>query len=376
MKKNITVFLEIILVLVFVREIDAIFLEKSYIGVGAEDNGLLTIGIPNDSCPNYIDLTCCNYCMGGGGLGLSHTTFMIDRVIYTNDIMSPYGIPLVLVTRTANISDSFLVTEWEDTSGDIRMRQELIPIDVDSTEKGYVTIKYMINNEGTVPHEVGVLICLDLKVGSSCPAGAYIPGGTFVDTTAIFEGSAVPLFWYCYACEDTLLKAFAALGISPFTLPDRMAIGQAHLILAVLWEPDFIPIGSPFDNMAVAYWWFPVTIAPGECIELMTSLGTYEGLTGIEEESIYLPISVELHQNYPNPFNSSTVIFYSLPTHSEVKFEVYNVLGEKVEILVDEKQARGTYLVKWQPDDLGSGIYFGRLQTNGIDRVISILYIK
>ncbi|MBN2543595.1 T9SS type A sorting domain-containing protein [bacterium] len=98
--------------------------------------------------------------------------------------------------------------------------------------------------------------------------------------------------------------------------------------------------------------------------------------SGIAGDAPILPEKVTLRQNYPNPFNSSTVIIYSLPTQSEVKFEVYNVLGEKVETLVDEKQVRGTYLIRWQPDNLGSGIYLGRLITENDNKIIRILYIK
>lgn len=98
--------------------------------------------------------------------------------------------------------------------------------------------------------------------------------------------------------------------------------------------------------------------------------------SGISGDLTNLPARFTLNQNYPNPFNSSTVILYSLPTASDVKFEVFNILGEKVETLVDEKQVRGAYLIKWQPNDLGSGIYWGRLSTGMENRIIRILYMK
>ena len=52
------------------------------------------------------------------------------------------------------------------------------------------------------------------------------------------------------------------------------------------------------------------------------------------------------------------------------------ILGEKVETLVDEKQVKGTYLVKWQPAKMGSGIYFGILRADNNEKTIRILYIK
>ncbi|MBN2544111.1 right-handed parallel beta-helix repeat-containing protein [bacterium] len=98
--------------------------------------------------------------------------------------------------------------------------------------------------------------------------------------------------------------------------------------------------------------------------------------TGIYNEPHNLPGDFALYQNFPNPFNASTAIVYTLPTDSKVKFEVYNILGNLVETLVNTKQAKGSYLIKWQPDDLGSGLYFGKLKTEKEQRSIRIMYLK
>jgi hypothetical protein len=70
-----------------------------------------------------------------------------------------------------------------------------------------------------------------------------------------------------------------------------------------------------------------------------------------------------LAQNYPNPFSPVTPISYNLPENCHVKLEVFNVLGQKVATLVDERQAAGSKVVTW--DDcsrLPDGTYFCRLQ--------------
>jgi hypothetical protein len=53
------------------------------------------------------------------------------------------------------------------------------------------------------------------------------------------------------------------------------------------------------------------------------------------------PEEFDLRQNFPNPFNPTTVIQYALPKTSQVKIEIYNILGQRVRTLVDEQQTPG-----------------------------------
>ncbi len=83
-----------------------------------------------------------------------------------------------------------------------------------------------------------------------------------------------------------------------------------------------------------------------------------------------LPEEFGLNQNYPNPFNPSTTIEYSLPASSHVRIEVYNVLGQRTAILINEVQSAGYHTIRWDGhDDLGrkasSGIYLYRIIAGG-----------
>jgi hypothetical protein len=79
-----------------------------------------------------------------------------------------------------------------------------------------------------------------------------------------------------------------------------------------------------------------------------------------------IPNDYQLGNNYPNPFNPTTTITFSIPENSDVLLEVYNSLGEKVRMLVNENYSSGTYSARWNGrDDFGrevnSGVYIYRI---------------
>ena len=67
------------------------------------------------------------------------------------------------------------------------------------------------------------------------------------------------------------------------------------------------------------------------------------GATSANPESNAVPTTFDLAQNYPNPFNPSTTVQYSVPALAHVSIEIFNVIGQRVEMLVDRDQAAGQY---------------------------------
>jgi len=103
----------------------------------------------------------------------------------------------------------------------------------------------------------------------------------------------------------------------------------------------------------------------------------FKGSSGVEGENYYsFPTVFSLAQNYPNPFNPKTQINYTLPRNSQVRLEVYNLLGQKAAILVDSKQTRGYKSVTWDASPFPSGIYLYRLQTGDYTETKKMVLIK
>jgi hypothetical protein len=89
----------------------------------------------------------------------------------------------------------------------------------------------------------------------------------------------------------------------------------------------------------------------------------YTDVTGINESLAPLPESFVLSQNYPNPFNPFTIINYQLPMTNKVELSIFNVLGQRVAILVNETQPAGNYRIEWDARGFASGVYYYQLHT-------------
>jgi hypothetical protein len=91
----------------------------------------------------------------------------------------------------------------------------------------------------------------------------------------------------------------------------------------------------------------------------------YSGVTALQIAGNNIPETYELKQNFPNPFNPITVISWQLPVSSPVKLSVFNLAGQKVAILLDEKQPAGSHQIEFDATGLASGVYLYRLEALG-----------
>jgi hypothetical protein len=84
--------------------------------------------------------------------------------------------------------------------------------------------------------------------------------------------------------------------------------------------------------------------------------------TTSSSEGQVLPSKVDLFANYPNPFNPVTTIEYSIPTLQVVRLFLFDILGQRVRVLVDDLQESGLHRVEFNASGLASGVYFYQLR--------------
>lgn len=99
--------------------------------------------------------------------------------------------------------------------------------------------------------------------------------------------------------------------------------------------------------------------------------------TGIvEEAALTIPTEFQLCQNFPNPFNPSTSIIYRLEKRMSVLLEVYNILGQKVETLIDGSQEAGEHQVRWAGRSVPSGVYLCRMKAGKFTETRKMLLLR
>ena len=89
------------------------------------------------------------------------------------------------------------------------------------------------------------------------------------------------------------------------------------------------------------------------------------------------PKQYGLETLYPNPFNPSLNIAFSLKDRSKATVSVFNSIGEKVAVIVDNQYLQqGQYLITWNASEEPSGLYFVKVQTGGTSKVKKALLVK
>ncbi len=97
--------------------------------------------------------------------------------------------------------------------------------------------------------------------------------------------------------------------------------------------------------------------------------------SGIDKSGILSPDIFHI-QNYPNPFQNNTTIQFELKEITFVKLSIYNICGQEVSILVNEKLNEGIHNYKWNSEQFQSGIYFFHFQTDKNEFTGKMILIK
>ena len=166
--------------------------------------------------------------------------------------------------------------------------------------------------------------------------------------------------------------------------------------VCVLWEEGLWQSGDGGRT------WESLVDAPGAPTDILDMavdprdprtvyVGTPKGVYRLERprvatvvtaaEGQAVPQAFAVHPNYPNPFNSQTAIRYAVPAPGPVELAVYNVLGQRITVLVTEERLAGMHRVLWGGRDASgrpaaSGVYLCRLSAGGLVAVRRMLLLR
>ncbi len=96
---------------------------------------------------------------------------------------------------------------------------------------------------------------------------------------------------------------------------------------------------------------------------------------------VTVPSKFALYQNHPNPFNPETTISFDLPVSTHVMLDIYNMLGQKIATLVNERRAVGSQQIIWNGMDnsgriVTSGVYIYHIKTDGFEATKKLVLLR
>jgi len=130
-----------------------------------------------------------------------------------------------------------------------------------------------------------------------------------------------------------------------------------------------------FDNAVDTSWAMSETPfgdgdygTPGRAWDDTTSAGI--------DDIIELPKEFVLYPAYPNPFNPTTTIRFSIAVTHASLLEIYDITGQVVETLVNERLLSGKHEIIWNASNQSSGVYFARLSNSTFQQTQKLILLK
>jgi len=151
--------------------------------------------------------------------------------------------------------------------------------------------------------------------------------------------------------------------------PKKFTIGDANFSSHLVASPKVVHSGANAFRIFVVW----ETLINGKTA-LVYSYGDGQ-LTDVNNVNSLMN-GYMLHQNYPNPFNPTTKINYSLPNTQCTILKVYDILGNEIATLVNEKQNAGSYSVEFDAGNYPSGIYYYKLEAGDFSEVRKMILVK
>ncbi|UCC79684.1 MAG: T9SS type A sorting domain-containing protein, partial [Candidatus Zixiibacteriota bacterium] len=178
-----------------------------------------------------------------------------------------------------------------------------------------------------------------------------------------------------------MARFFGKSTSTAFNAPTSLAIGNDS------WSCRYAPYEAYlYDNINhylthrelevdEEVWLTPGDVAQGHDTVVDAAIEWINSMTAVSDGS-RLPRKMRSLACYPNPFNASTTIEFMLAEAVDIELSVYNILGQKIATLFDGRKPAGDYSTTWSAKDFPSGVYFARLEMEGISKSVKMVLLK
>lgn len=324
------------------------------------------------------------YCSSSGEVVIHNNTISLNRSLWTG---GGIGCRDSSPSITGNIISSNIALDWypyQNEGGGIYLSY-------DSTLLRNNLIRNNMSLYGggiCCSHSNSMFInnCILGNTGDSLGGAFFCRRGSNVDViNSIVWSNHNPLdSIICLADSSAITIAYSNIrrgweGEGNINVPPQFrspAYGDYHLMSTACGDPNnsaCIDAGDPaiIDSLLDCSWGLG---------ELRSDMGAYGGgdtvIVGMDDKEIPTPDKFMLFQNYPNPFNATTVIRYSLPEPADVKIDIFDILGRRVETIIDQRHEAGYHHVVWSGSRRSAGIYLYRIQAGDHTQTRKLILLK
>ncbi|MBK8983201.1 MAG: choice-of-anchor B family protein [Ignavibacteria bacterium] len=201
-----------------------------------------------------------------------------------------------------------------------------------------------------------------------------------------------------YNIEDlediTYVRSWQPTGITTSVTHNVEIYGSYAIVAHYTSGVRIIDISDPENPVETAWYdtrpqdnstqfegcWAVYLLPSGKIIASDISNGLFviraTNLTNFTNIKTNVPEEFLLYQNFPNPFNPETSIKFDIPKSGNVKLELYDSKGAFISEILNEFKTAGSYKLNYNASALSSGIYFCKMNFNGISRSVKISLIK
>ena len=193
------------------------------------------------------------------------------------------------------------------------------------------------------------------------------PGSKRISCTGANDKTGLMTSAYMDSADTKVIMVFVNVSSSDKQIDFNFS--GLDSLQTIKYLTPYITRDNPDDNLK-AYPAVPVDssyIIPARSVVTMVGMLDGSEIMAVKKKTEQIPERFGLYQNYPNPFNPTTTISYRLPENSFVTLNVFDILGNEIDKLVNERQNAGEHTLSYNGIKLSSGTYFLRLNANGND---------
>jgi hypothetical protein len=184
----------------------------------------------------------------------------------------------------------------------------------------------------------------------------YPDGDRLISVQSTFSWKKLPYTDY-YQVQIAKDKYFNQIVFTDSSLTDTSSIISLDYNQQYYWR-----INSKIGQQWMGYSW--------------TASFSTEPLVSIASDKTETPTRYALYQNYPNPFNPNTTISFDLPEKAQVRLEIFDLSGRRIQTLLDSHLPAGSHQVNFTPAGLSSGLYVYRLQTERFTEIKKMILLR